>query len=111
MVGGGKGVIHVAKIQVSGLVCGGYGGGRCVRIVSDVASGGRVWGSRFGRVGWGGDEKNLVDLGRTFTATLSGATQIRVAIVEFSALAPARRICGGGGRVGWGGMAKDFIEF
>ena len=65
-------------------------------------------GSRFGRMGWGGDEKNLVDLGKTFTATLSGATQIRVAIVEFSALAPARRVWGGGVGAWGGGDGKRF---
>ena len=33
--------------------------GRCVTIVSDVASGGRVWGSRFGRGGGSSSEAGL----------------------------------------------------
>ena len=76
---------------------GGYGGGRCVTIVSDVASGGRVWGSWFGRVGWGGDERG---------DTNSGCNR-RI----FSSSSSEAGLGGRCGRVGWGGMAKDFIGF
>ena len=51
----------------------------------------------------GGDEKNLVNFGGTFTATLSGATQIRVAIVIFSSSSSEAGLGGGVGAWGGGG--------